>query len=174
IGRIDPQAWRMVQERLRQWTGDPESVKLGRRDAIRNLVCGLMMSGFAMQATCSSRPASGAEHQFSHLWDMQHATTASHGAKVGVATVAVAKLYEALLKCPIDAIEVEAIVSKWPEMDEVERQIDELFSRDMGLRPMQSTQHGPEAHVTGNGLVEKAKQETRAKHPTRDELRPQL
>ena len=33
---------------------------------------GLMLGGFAMQSAQASRPASGAEHQFSHLWDMQH------------------------------------------------------------------------------------------------------
>jgi glycerol-1-phosphate dehydrogenase [NAD(P)+] len=61
-----------------------------------------MMGGFAMQATQSSRPASGGEHQFSHLWDMQHHThdgsPPSHGFKVAVATVAVARLYETLLE----------------------------------------------------------------------------
>ena len=85
----------MVQQRLLAWTGDPDGVKRGDREAIRSLICGLMMSGFAMQATSSSRPASGAEHQFSHLWDMQHHThegkSPSHGAKVGVAMVAVAR-----------------------------------------------------------------------------------
>jgi glycerol-1-phosphate dehydrogenase [NAD(P)+] len=54
-----------------------------------------------MQATMTSRPASGAEHQFSHLWDMQHHThngiAPSHGFNVAVATVAIARLYEALL-----------------------------------------------------------------------------
>ena len=45
-----------------------------------------------MQAAPTSRPASGAEHQFSHLWDMQHHThdgpPLSHGFKVGIGTLA--------------------------------------------------------------------------------------
>ena len=53
----------------------------------------LMITGFAMQAACSSRPVSGAEHQFSHLWDMEHHThngiTPSHGFKVGVGSLAI-------------------------------------------------------------------------------------
>ncbi len=150
---IDPQAWRMVQERLRQWTGNPDGVARADPDAIRNLVCGLMMSGFAMQATCSSRPASGAEHQFSHLWDMQHATGASHGAKVGVATLAVAKLYEALLKSPLN-LDVDSLVAKWRQISEVEAQIDDLFDL-------------PE-------LKAKAKLETRAKHPLGAQLQQQI
>lgn len=59
-----------------------------------------MLGGFAMQWTKSSRPASGAEHQFSHLWDMEHHThngaAPSHGFKVGVATLAVTAVYEEL------------------------------------------------------------------------------
>ena len=39
--------------------------------ALERLVEGLVMSGLAMQAHASSRPASGAEHQFSHLWEME-------------------------------------------------------------------------------------------------------
>ena len=46
----------------------------------KHLVHGLVMSGFAMQAVLNSRPASGAEHQFSHLWDMQHHTFEGQGA----------------------------------------------------------------------------------------------
>jgi glycerol-1-phosphate dehydrogenase [NAD(P)+] len=90
IEAIDPHAWDTVQGGLRE----------ALSGSIEQLTEGLMMSGFAMQAMQSSRPASGAEHQFSHLWDMEHATEASHGFKVGVATIAVAKFYEALLDFP--------------------------------------------------------------------------
>jgi glycerol-1-phosphate dehydrogenase [NAD(P)+] len=87
---IHAQAWEMVQGGLKE----------ALAGGIEPLTEGLMLSGLAMQAMQSSRPASGAEHQFSHLWDMEHATDASHGFKVGVATIAVAKFYEALLDFP--------------------------------------------------------------------------
>ena len=71
-----------------------------------------MFGGFAMQSSKSSRPASGAEHQFSHLWDMQHHThngvAPSHGFKVGVATLAVRmspfaeRVIIELVKVPVD------------------------------------------------------------------------
>ena len=35
---------------------------------------GLLLGGLAMQINKSSRPTSGAEHQFSHLWNMEHHT----------------------------------------------------------------------------------------------------
>src|SRR5205823_6969697 len=124
---INPFAWKMVQESLRKWTGNPEGVRRGDGEAVRSLVYGLMMSGFAMQATCSSRPASGAEHQFSHLWDMQHATTASHGAKVGVATVAVARFYEELIEQPLHKLDVGAAVAAWPTREVLEKSAAQLF-----------------------------------------------
>ncbi len=102
---IDPVAWEMVQRHLREWVAQPGKIASGDVAAIGNLVRGLMMSGFAMQRTCTSRPASGAEHQFSHLWDMEHLKvegpsgspqSPSHGAKVGIGTLAVARLYDAL------------------------------------------------------------------------------
>lgn len=170
---INPFAWKMVHESLRKWTANPDGVRRGDCEAVRSLVYGLMMSGFAMQATCSSRPASGAEHQFSHLWDMQHATAASHGAKVGVATVAVAKLYEAILEQPLDRIDIEAQTSRWPGLEDVERQIDELF-RGVGASPTQISKHVGEAPTSQDAIAQKAKVETRAKHPTRDQLRQQL
>ena len=71
---IDPQSWNIVQGRLREMVSDPAGIRARNPAAIGKLVEGLMLSGFAMQSAKSSRPASGAEHQFSHLWDMQHHT----------------------------------------------------------------------------------------------------
>src|SRR5204863_7822845 len=97
---IHPEAWRIVQGGLREMLGHPEGVPSGDANAISRLIEGLMLAGFAMQAAQTSRAASGAEHQFSHLWDMQHHTyqgqAPSHGFKVGIATLAVTALYECL------------------------------------------------------------------------------
>jgi len=57
------------------------------------LVEGLMLGGFAMESARSSRVASGAEHMFSHTWDMQHHThkghAPSHGFKVGIGALGI-------------------------------------------------------------------------------------
>ncbi|HEU5119082.1 MAG TPA: iron-containing alcohol dehydrogenase, partial [Isosphaeraceae bacterium] len=71
---IDPPVWATVQSMLPAWVDSPSGVSQNEPETLRRLVVGLMMSGFAMQAARTSRPASGAEHQFSHLWDMQHHT----------------------------------------------------------------------------------------------------
>jgi glycerol-1-phosphate dehydrogenase [NAD(P)+] len=128
---IDPDAWADVQDPLRDSLADPAGVRCGSAEAIRKLMDGLLASGLAMQRTRTSRPASGAEHQFSHLWDMEHHThegkAPAHGFKVGIATVAVAELYEQLLELPLGAAEVEAAVAAWPSWKAAEAEITALF-----------------------------------------------
>jgi len=118
---IDPQAWEIVQGRLRELVADPAGIQSRNPLALRNLVEGLMLGGFAMQAARSSRPASGAEHQFSHLWDMQHHThqgwAPSHGFKVGIGTLAITALYERVLERPLDQLDVERCAAAWPDRD---------------------------------------------------------
>lgn len=59
----------------------------------------LILSGMAIQYMGSSRPASGAEHHLSHLWEMHcinAPTPALHGEKVGVSTLLVLEEYKRL------------------------------------------------------------------------------
>ncbi|MCH5152639.1 MAG: sn-glycerol-1-phosphate dehydrogenase [Clostridiales bacterium] len=61
----------------------------------------LLLSGLAMQLVGSSRPASGAEHHFSHLLTIAPPTLgihtdALHGESVGVGTLAIAEHYRKL------------------------------------------------------------------------------
>jgi len=155
---IDPFAWGTVQSRLRQWMADPAGVARRDPDVLRRVTTALMTTGFAMQAAMNSRCASGAEHQFSHLWDMEHHTVGglapSHGFKVGIGSLASTRMYEALFAAGIDSLDVEATVEKWPEAAANAQDIDALFS------------HGE--------LAAKAREESAAKNLTRDELRAQL
>ena len=128
---IDRQAWRIVQGRLRELVSDAKGVRERNPAAIRRLVEGLMLGGFAMQSARSSRPASGAEHQFSHLWDMQHHThngrAPSHGFKVGIGTLAVTALYERLLECPLDQLDVGRCCAAWPNQAGWAHRVRERF-----------------------------------------------
>jgi glycerol-1-phosphate dehydrogenase [NAD(P)+] len=131
IEPVDRVAWELVQEPLMESLADPGAVARGDIGAIGRLTRGLMMGGFAMQWTKNSRPASGAEHQFSHLWDMQHHThegrTPSHGFKVAVGTLAVARLYECLLAMRLEELDVERAVAAWPSGEQWEARIVELL-----------------------------------------------
>lgn len=158
IEPIDEQAWALVQDQLREWAADPAGIRKGDRQAIQNLTEGLLMTGFAMQRARSSRPASGAEHQFSHLWDMQDhhhdGRIPLHGCKVAIGTLASTLLYEELLGHPVDEIDIDAVCGNWPELRELEDQVDRMHP-DPNLRRV-------------------AREEVRAKYVKREELRARL
>jgi len=147
---VDPTAWELAQGPLREAIGRPAELAGGDRGALGRLVEGLVLSGLAMQAHASSRPASGAEHQFSHLWEMEglghdRRPPLSHGFKVGVGTVAIAALYERLLERDLAALDVGALTRAWPGPEAAEAAVRA-------------------AHTTP-GLDEAAVAETLAKHP---------
>lgn len=155
---IDDKSWQMVQGNLRDWVGDPAGVANGDSRALENLVAGLMMGGFAMQHLQSSRPASGAEHQFSHLWDMQdhkhNGASVSHGFKVGIGTVASARLYEYLYTLDLEQLDIDATVKAWPDWETREQEIQTSFELAE--------------------IRDKSFEETKAKFPTKEELQAQL
>jgi glycerol-1-phosphate dehydrogenase [NAD(P)+] len=155
---IDARAWAIVQGGLRDSLADPAGARAGAESAIGPLVEGLMLGGFAMQWSKSSRPASGAEHQFSHLWDMEHhvhqGEAPSHGFKVGVATLAVTRFYEQLLTHDFGALDVNQCVASWPVADAVESRARQMFSN--------------------TDFLATAIEETRAKHVPAAALRTQL
>ncbi len=81
-------------------TDNAAAIGQGAPEAVRILLDALLESGYCMLDFGSSRPASGAEHHYSHYWEMmllqQGRPAILHGAKVGVATALVADLYAQL------------------------------------------------------------------------------
>ncbi|HUS14614.1 MAG TPA: iron-containing alcohol dehydrogenase, partial [Chloroflexia bacterium] len=124
---IDPRAWRLVQDPLRAWIGQPDQLRARDPEAMEQLLEGLLLTGIAMQISGSSRPASGSEHRFSHLWEMQalgHGRpVVSHGFKVGIGSLAAAALYEQVLRRDLAQIDVEALCASWPSRAEVARRV---------------------------------------------------
>ena len=114
---IHPDAWRFVQDPLRDSLSNPAGCASGDEREVRKLCEGLVMSGFAMQAMNSSRPASGTEHQVSHYWDMEdlcfEGRPVSHGFKVGIGTLVSTKTLEFLLEHDLSSLDVEAAVARW-------------------------------------------------------------
>ena len=89
---IRADVWALVQTPLCDNLSDPADVK--------RVFMGLAATGYGMQLCRDSRPASGAEHLMSHIWEMENLVfngeSVSHGFKVSVGTVAATALYEAL------------------------------------------------------------------------------
>jgi glycerol-1-phosphate dehydrogenase [NAD(P)+] len=146
---IDDKGWSLVQDHLRGWTDDPSGLRAGDEGAMDGLIEGLVMSGLAMQSYESSRTASGAEHQFSHLWEGEglgrdQDPPLSHGFKVGIGSIAIAALYERVLDRDLTRVDIGAIRASWPSDEELERTVRE-------------------AHTTP-GLAEAAVEQSLAKH----------
>lgn len=160
VESINNNVWEMVQRDLSKWLDNPSGIRERNPESISNLARGLMMTGFAMQTAKSSRPASGAEHQFSHLWDMQNhkhgspPSSPSHGFKVAIGSLASIALYERLFESGIESLNIDDAVAKWPDRKFISNEIDELFDV-------------PELRV-------KAHEESIAKYIERDTLAKQL
>lgn len=158
IEPIDGKSWEMVQKNLRAWLDNPAGVARGELQPIESLVAGLMMGGFAMQHLQNSRPASGAEHQFSHLWDMEghkhNGKSVSHGFKVGIGTLNSAGMYEFLYSQNFDSMDVQAVADAWPSWDEMADEIRGLYTVDE--------------------IREKSLEEARAKYIVKDALYAEL
>ena len=119
---MDDFSFSLVQDGLREALANPQDICNGSQDALIKLTEGLLMSGFAMQAHRSSRPASGAEHLFARLWEMEHRlfgdNVPSHGFMVAIGLLCSTALFECLLKEDIEALDIEAAVAAWPTAEE--------------------------------------------------------
>lgn len=82
-----------------------DDLKAGKKEAYEQLMYALLLSGLAMQMIGNSRPASGAEHHMSHLWEMEVLNDyidAYHGEKVSVGLLLVTERYERIKKAILD------------------------------------------------------------------------
>lgn len=134
--KIDRFSFDLVQDGLKEALDDPEAVHAGDVEKTAALAEGLLMSGFAMQAIQSSRPASGTEHQFSHFWDMENlcfeGKHVSHGFKVAVGTLVSTALLEYLIDTDVEGLNIEACVDAWKSWDETEADIRRIFTGKPG------------------------------------------
>ena len=100
IMKADPvrDTWDMVQGDLENRLRDPAD--------LGSIFLGLAATGYAMQKDGDSRPASGAEHLLSHIWEMEglsfNGEEVSHGFKVSVGTVITARLMQFVLDTAVE------------------------------------------------------------------------
>ncbi len=93
----------LVSQALGQVTGQAEKLLERDPDAVRAVMEGLLIAGIAMNYAGVSRPASGMEHYFSHIWDMRSlafpdARFEQHGIQAGLGTLYTLMAYETFLK----------------------------------------------------------------------------
>lgn len=90
----------MVRTALKRCVDNADGLLKRDEEAVAAVFDGLVFCGRAMKYAGLSRPASGVEHYFSHVWDMRGAEFGTpvefHGIQCAVGTLLAVKLYEKL------------------------------------------------------------------------------
>lgn len=124
-------AWHVLQDDLDSFLANPDAVAAGDPDAIADVFEGLTLSGVAMQAARSSRPASCCDHLFSHILDMtEHrykGKLQSHGFQVAIGTLTMCAVFDELFKQDLQNLDVDACVAAWPALEQEQERALELF-----------------------------------------------
>lgn len=149
---IIPEAWHVLQDVLDEMLSDPEGVAEGKPSAIAALFEGLTLSGFAMQAARSSRPASCTDHLFSHYLDMTHHTfngkLQSHGFQVAIGTLTMCAFFDEFCKMDLSGLDVEACVAAWPTLEQEQQRAHDLFADfvdpELGFNVINQKYQGPD------------------------------
>ena len=101
-------------------------------DAIGAIAEGLVIAGIAMAYATISRPASGLEHYFSHMWEMMALERGLpydlHGIQVGVGTVLTLQMYEEIRKIVPDRKKAEAQMAAF-DYERWEKQVRRIFGK---------------------------------------------
>jgi len=96
----------LVESCVQSVLADAGKAKDRDPEVLGQIMEGLVLTGVAMSLYGNSRPASGCEHHMSHYWEMlfeqQGRRPVPHGTQVGVGTVLVLKLTEALRRATVD------------------------------------------------------------------------
>ena len=107
----------LIRSALKKCVDNAEGLLKREDAAIRAVFEGLVIGGIAMTYAGVSRPASGVEHYFSHVWDMRGLEFGTpvdlHGIQCAQATLLSAKLYEAVLAMTPNKEKAEAFVENF-------------------------------------------------------------
>jgi len=122
----------LMRESLRKVVENAPGLKTRDEKAVQATVEGLVLSGIAMSYAKISRPASGLEHYFSHLWEMMALDRGTpyelHGIQVGVGTLLTLKLYDQIRKMKPDRATAEKFIENFSN-EEWEAMIRDIFGK---------------------------------------------
>ena len=105
----------LIRDALKVCVDHAEGLLQRDEAAVQAVFAGLVTGGVAMAYAGVSRPASGVEHYFSHVWDMRGLEFGTpvelHGIQCAMATLKAVQLYEALRHIRPDAQKADAYVA---------------------------------------------------------------
>ncbi len=148
----------LIRDALKKCVDNAAALLNRDEAAVQAVFEGLVIGGVAMAYAGVSRPASGVEHYFSHVWDMrgvEFGTTVDlHGIQCAMGTLQAAKLYEAVRKVTPNAEKAAAYVENFSWEDWKQQLKDFLGS-------------GADAMIA---LEEKEQKYNKATHPARFQI----
>ncbi len=107
-----PHVARLVRASLARCCAAADALMRRDEAAVAEVVSGLVLSGMAMSYAGLSRPASGVEHYFSHVWDIMAArgvlSADLHGIQTGVGVMLALPVFEHLKQMHPSAAAAEA------------------------------------------------------------------
>ena len=122
----------MMRSALKKIVDASDGITKRDPDAIQSIAEGLVVAGMAMAYAEISRPASGLEHYFSHMWEMMALERGVpydlHGIQVGVGTVLSMKLYRKIRQIQPDRAKAEAHMKAFSRAD-WEVQVRRIFGK---------------------------------------------
>ena len=142
----------MVQTALQRCLEASSAALRREPEGVKAVMEGMIITGMAMQYAGVSRPASGVEHYFSHIWDMRGlafgAKTDLHGIQCGIGTLLSLKVYEYIRTVTPDREHALAQVAAFDE-DVWDRKLLEFIgpgANAMILNARQENRYSPEKH----------------------------
>ena len=121
-----------MRSALRKIMAASDKIALRDPDAIASVAEGLVLAGLGMAYAEISRPASGLEHYFSHMWEMMALERGVpydlHGIQVGVGTLLTMQIYQKLRTVTPDRARAEAHMRAF-DRDRWEAQVRRIFGK---------------------------------------------
>lgn len=144
----------LVRTSLKKCVGAADGLVKRDAAAVEAVFEGLVLSGVAMSFAGVSRPASGLEHYFSHLWEMmaldRGESSALHGLQVGVGTLLTLELLKRLAEETPSRARAEAMINNFSQ-DAWEASMRRIFGKaaDAVITMEQNVYHknDPAKHV---------------------------
>lgn len=114
-----PEIAQLVRNALKRCADNAAGLMKRDKEAVKAVFEGLVTGGIAMAYAGVSRPASGVEHYFSHIWDMRgvelHTPVEFHGIQCAMATYHAIRLYEAVKTQTPDYAKASAFVDAFDQ-----------------------------------------------------------
>ncbi len=122
----------LMRDAVKRVISAADGLKSREPESVQAVAEGLVLGGICMAFAQISRPASGLEHYFSHMWEMMALERGKpydlHGIQVGVGTLLTLRMYQDIVKIVPDR---ERAIAYWDQMTDEKwtKQIRRIFGK---------------------------------------------